>query len=893
MSLEQHLQSCSEGARFRRADLHIHSFGTGGSTDVSDTGMTPERIVDAACAEGIEVIAIADHNSIGNVEQAVSYASGKPLLVVPAVELSTSQGHLLVYFETFERLRTFVGKLDISPDRKTCSQTLQQCLSLCGEGGGFGILAHIELDSGLEGAMPKFNQFKEDVICAEALLGLEIARRESANWYTAFDDSPDRKRLIAARRERIRLGEGYELARVMSSDAHSVDAFGKNAAGDKKLIRVKMESLSFEALRLALSDAGARIRLEDVIPSDIPRFVGIRCTGGFLGDQTVRFSKNLTCIIGGRGTGKSTLLESLRVTAGASVRRDNLVDSEVWPDTIELLYQDETGRTELLQRDKQRETVNRTDPQNGVTRVLIESYGQGDTAETIQHSDKDPSVLLRFLDDFIPISSLQDDDRHTRDEMLENQSGIERLLLDVRTIPDVEKAKNNADAQLKLLKEKEAGKLVELEEKLAKGRAFRLQLVDDLNHVVKHARECLAQTSTFESVLSRDATNLPVGREEFDQVRAIVENFAKRLDAHAAEIQKDCTEVVGQLKTRLVKWRDSEGKVQDEISTIRKQLEAQNIRLDLAFIRKVTTDATEYEKRLKELAKKKTALQELQKARTALVAKRQATNKQIYNERAKLALQLEANLRSTVLDYTITVKFHEAVYSPEMEEVIKKAMDYRTSRVPRAAVLSQTMSPLAMCEVVRRKRYDAFTSIISEGQQLFSVADAEQIVERLSQQDVLFQLERCAYDDRPEIKVTGIVKDTGGSTRSVTKDFAKLSLGQQQSILLSIMLFSRNACPLIIDQPEDNLDSEFIYKTFVSTLRTIKERRQVIVVTHNANIAVLGDAELIVPLKATHERSTIQSAGSIDTPHTRELSCSILEGSKEAFVKRMVVYGVK
>src|ERR1700680_4097901 len=83
--------------------------------------------------------------------------------------------------------------------------------------------------------------------------------------------------------------------------------------------------------------------------------------------------------------------------------------------------------------------------------------------------------------------------------------------------------------------------------------------------------------------------------------------------------------------------------------------------------------------------------------------------------------------------------------------------------------------------------------------------------------------------------------------------FSQLSLGQQQSVLLSIHLFSKSNDPLVIDQPEDNLDSEFIYKTCVRSLRKVKETRQVILVTHNANIAVLGDAELIVPLRATNE----------------------------------------
>ena len=66
--------------------------------------MTPEGIVDTAIAEHLQVIAITDHNSIGNVEKALTYAQGKPILVVPGVELSTAQGHLLIYCPTFASL---------------------------------------------------------------------------------------------------------------------------------------------------------------------------------------------------------------------------------------------------------------------------------------------------------------------------------------------------------------------------------------------------------------------------------------------------------------------------------------------------------------------------------------------------------------------------------------------------------------------------------------------------------------------------------------------------------------------------------------------------------------------------------------------------------------------
>jgi predicted ATPase len=107
------------------------------------------------------------------------------------------------------------------------------------------------------------------------------------------------------------------------------------------------------------------------------------------------------------------------------------------------------------------------------------------------------------------------------------------------------------------------------------------------------------------------------------------------------------------------------------------------------------------------------------------------------------------------------------------------------------------------------------------------------------------------------------------------------------------MLSSESNIPLIIDQPEDNLDGEFIYQSLVPVLRRAKERRQVIVVTHNANIAVLGDAEQIIVLRSNNERGIIVHRGSIDDPAIRDAACTILEGSQEAFQRRARVYGLR
>jgi histidinol phosphatase-like PHP family hydrolase len=119
----------SAGARFYRADLHVHSFRA--SYDVKDSAMNPAAIVDTAVAEGLMLLAITDHNDISNVPELIEVAKNKRICVIPGVELSTPEGHLLVYFETLQALAEFYGRLNFA-DRGTaesrCQTSLLDCL---------------------------------------------------------------------------------------------------------------------------------------------------------------------------------------------------------------------------------------------------------------------------------------------------------------------------------------------------------------------------------------------------------------------------------------------------------------------------------------------------------------------------------------------------------------------------------------------------------------------------------------------------------------------------------------------------------------------------------------------------------------------------------------------
>jgi hypothetical protein len=136
---------------------------------------------------------------------------------------------------------------------------------------------------------------------------------------------------------------------------------------------------------------------------------------------------------------------------------------------------------------------------------------------------------------------------------------------------------------------------------------------------------------------------------------------------------------------------------------------------------------------------------------------------------------------------------------------------------------------------------------------------ADKIVQQLCYWNILFDLQTLAKQPKPIITVR---------TKAIPpRDIPVLQLsdGQRYTILLTIAMLAESNVPLVIDQPEDDLDNAFISSSIVSTLRAIKERRQVIVVTHNANIAVLGDSELILPMHRESDSGKTKDRGSIDS----------------------------
>jgi DNA repair ATPase RecN len=881
------------GARFYRADLHIHSFGA--SHDVRDNSMTPEGIVSTAIRENLSIIAITDHNEIGNVEAALRAANGTDLLVIPAAELSTPQGHLLCYLPTLESLAQFHGRLSIV-DRglptSRCQESILECLNIVDSLKGFGILAHVDIKSGFEQQVPGASPHKVDVLCHRALLGIELKNAASTIFYAPGDPDPERLKMGRERIERLRLGSKQHLARVLNSDAHALEALGRNAENAKRVTRYKMDVPTFDALRVALDDADARVRIEDQIPLTVPRVLGLQIDGGFLSGQVIQFSPNLNCIIGGRGTGKSTTFEAVRCLIGDG-DHSKVVDSEVWPEELYLVWQDRAGQQHTLARPKGGGLENVDDRHSGPCNFDIDCFGQGEAARISIESQTNPLALLNYLDKFIELKENKDAEELAREQLLTLQTEIEKAQQQVDLIPQYERLLATTKQQLTALQKPEVKELIELHRQLATERELRTQIIEKLD-VAKEDMGQYSPKATIEEIRElADPGDLSVGAVEFCAILDGASLFEAAIENADTQIKAGLTAFEKTVSSQIASWKVKEADAQKRVDEKRRELEALKVNFDMSYISKLARDEASHQQSLTNLKAWKTILLEKRKERARVLKERWAARDRIAAFRSAFGRQASTTLQEALSDLQVSLKYASSAYSPDAADQIIQTMGWKTNQQARASWLVEKLTIPVLLDAIQRNDIEPILGLKTpEGVDVFKRDEAETIVQRLAEQSVRFALERSTLHDLPRLQVSGEISDGKGGVRRVVRDFSKLSLGQQQSILLALMLSSDSDRPLIIDQPEDNLDGEFIYKTLVPVLRRAKERRQVIIVTHNSNVAVLGDAEQVVVMKANNDHGQIFARGSIDNPETQAAACAILEGAPEAFMRRAKMYGI-
>ncbi len=301
------------GARFYRCALQVNPFPYLGrhqkQSNFADEKAYNDAIVAACLANGIEVIAITDHYRVKESETLAAAAKAAGIIVFPAFEAVTKDGvHFLCYFapdKDFAELERHIGACEVfnqqgpSPTGKfDCTELLEKASEwVC-----VLVAAHVTNNGGL---LKKLSgQTRVQAWCHDDLMACALPGPISS--------APPELRQILENKDPAHK-RSRQVAVINASDVNSPE----DMADPSSSCWIKMSSVSVEGLRQAFLDPESRIRLaSDPAPEDHSEFLALTWQGGFLDEAAVHFNENLNTLIGGRGAGKSTVIESLRYVLG-------------------------------------------------------------------------------------------------------------------------------------------------------------------------------------------------------------------------------------------------------------------------------------------------------------------------------------------------------------------------------------------------------------------------------------------------------------------------------------------------------------------------------------------------------------------------------------------------
>jgi len=246
---------------------------------------------------------------------------------------------------------------------------------------------------------------------------------------------------------------------------------------------------------------------------------------------------------------------------------------------------------------------------------------------------------------------------------------------------------------------------------------------------------------------------------------------------------------------------------------------------------------------------------------------------ELRDRRFKLRTE-QANRVTQQLHDAIRVRVEQFGNRDAYRQLVEIALEgARVNRKVVAQKIVDAVSPAELSAIVTARDRDALID-----QAGLNTNQADWVFTALAKDQVLFDLETVELIDRPWIELLD---------GEQYKDSLSLSTGQKCTAILPILMLD-SANPLLIDQPEDNLDNSFIYETIVKGIRDVKTRRQLVFVTHNPNIPVLGDAERVFVLRSDGAKAVVSRAGTVD--ECKQDVVTLLEGGEDAFRERQRRY---
>lgn len=677
--------------------------------------------------------------------------------------------------------------------------------------------------------------------------------------------------------------EQHRQAFFHASDAYRITA--QDEPGEKELgyrtTWVKLASPRIEALRQAFIASESRLRiayhrdeagsfqslseppdplqgrrawLRQVTVRGEAAFFGGR-EGGSTREVTVELSPDLTCIIGGSMTGKSTLLDGLRVHVGAEMPTDERLRKDV----------EERGRNRFLA---------------GSPEITLDTPGHvtGEpherwpavffTQNELQRLAQDPGSVEDILARLVPTESTAILRRNARlvqlDESLKRRAREIGKLLDQRS-----------EAEQQLLSAQDAKSALKAFEQAGLDSLRTTEKVQGtLDRASERAGRMRKQAEEIASTLEDTTIELEIE----SQIQTVMERMGTPVSPGGlGTLHSTASQSIHQATHALRAW---EVELERSCEVVR---------------RAVLADRETVEKKLAELGHGAEKLAEFQalSRRAGMLASYQAACDEVENDLGKVrgGFDRELSEREQLVDEQRVIfdRVKAAVEDQFEDQIRVRRIDHGIpddlasfllglnqrgiTRWWNALERGEHPSPKQLEESFQQGELENLKvspTVADRFREVFTEAKRHELLALRSPDLYVLEL-RVGDDDYREAK--------------------QLSGGKCVSLLLSLLLEVHDDRPLVIDQPEDQLDNRFLWETVLPALRRLKGRRQVIVATHNADIVVNGDADLVVQLEADADHGRVAVSGAIEEPEVRRAIIETVDGGEKAFELRKAKYG--
>jgi hypothetical protein len=909
------------GARWWKFDFHTHTpqsndYGKGPAQEALKKYTPKEWLLDYM-HEGFDGVVVTDHNTgawIDRLKEALNELKEEKhpdfhmLYLFPGVEISVNSGiHVLAILPLDKKsadIDTLLGAVGFMGDKgKTTSVTTKspvEVIDIIRDSGGIAVPAHVDKENGLFEQLS--GQPLKQLLKHKDIIAMEL-----------FDQNVQKPQLY--------IDHKLNWTEILGSDAHhpSGTKSPQSRFPGSHFTWVKMGEPNLEGLRLALLDGPLSIKRSDSFTGSPNEYehpvIGSMAVKnarymGRGGTFTCEFNPWLNTIIGGRGTGKSTLLEFLRIT----LRRDKELPLALQDDfkKYSLKYNssaDEgllTGDAEFITDyrkinakfliqwcvDGGEEPI-REEKEDGslqaaagdiTERFSVRIYSQKQIFELA----KRPQALLKIIDDDPAVKFRQWE---------ENWNALQGRFLTLKA--QVREIEASLKDEPRLM-----GELDDIRRKIATFEQTGHAEVRKNYQRRQRQRRALENweeswTGSGDKIRELAETIMPVDidpslfdpgqdvddracLEDIRDVHAKINSIAGRLKDAASDIDQ-----MGRdwKKTKdNATWNRTIHKALDKYEQLVRQLENIGIKEGAGEYGRLVQQRQALEEQLMALESKRKNLASLQIQADDRLTEMKSLRKEL--------TVLRENFLDAVLENNPYVRINVIPYGDKesVENEFRKIINREQSGFEKDIGTPEgeegMLAELYKCcpsetlsagKTFEEKLDELKTSIakIRKGDESFVRDRRFAAYIRDLPPDNLDRLDCWFPGDSLEVEYS---EGKGTGFKSVKQG----SPGQKTAALLAFIL-SYGQEPLILDQPEDDLDNHLIYDLIVTQLRKIKQKRQVIVVTHNANIVVNGDAENVIALDVRGGQTQIICQGSLQEKKVRDEICRVMEGGKEAF----------